>query len=424
MLTLLVALSLTLITCCVGQQFYVYDWANSLDTYPSNENMTRWAKYKSNHGAGAVIHEEIGLYNTFSYALQRIAMSRLLTSPHRTRNASQASVFFIPYDMGVDAMIDSQTGKFKLDRHNIGHCRLTEDAIHLMTSQATEMTFKHNLHDHVVIFSISHGHPLHSSCKKFFSFCYNCTFFTTNTYPKLHEMTLYTARPWFSIPYASSWHWSDVVKELPWEGNHTRPYLITFVGSTHTENQHSNRLRARFLKQCNNSALGVHQLGQQDAHCHLVMPIEGRFTEGMEDLSVYRNSVFCLSPPGDNPARKATFDIINAGCIPVFLSHESFDEQYYLHLTKVEKQQISVTIDSKSVLKFGLNIVHKLKGIAADKEKLLTMQSKLREISPRLNYAIPPNNFDDRLVWSPPFKDAVDTLLERLLKYFNHLQLE
>lgn len=36
----------------------------------------------------------------------------------------------------------------------------------------------------------------------------------------------------------------------------------------------------------------------------------------------------------------------------------------------MEKQQISVTIDSKSVLKFGLNIVHKLKGIAADKEKV------------------------------------------------------
>ncbi len=73
-----------------------------------------------------------------------------------------------------------------------------------------------------------------------------------------------------------------------------------------------------------------------------------------------------------------------------------------------------MTIDSNSVLKFGLNIVHKLKGIAADKKKvchyyltyffgesnryrpldcqLLHMQSKLREISPRLNYAIPPSN--------------------------------
>ena len=54
--------------------------------------------------------------------------------------------------------------------------------------------FKRDLHDHVLIYSISHGHPLHSSCKKFLRFCYNCTFFTTNTYPKLHKMTLYTAR--------------------------------------------------------------------------------------------------------------------------------------------------------------------------------------------------------------------------------------
>jgi hypothetical protein len=90
----------------------------------------------------------------------------------------------------------------------------------------------------------------------------------------------------------------------------------------------------------------------------------------MEDLSVYRKSVFCLSPPGDNPARKATFDIINAGCIPVFLSHDSFDGQYFLHLSKEDKQAVSVTIEGKNVIRYRVNIVNKLRKIALDKNKV------------------------------------------------------
>lgn len=36
-----------------------------------------------------------------------------------------------------------------------------------------------------------------------------------------------------------------------------------------------------------------------------------------ESLSIYKHSTFCLCPPGDDPARKAVFDSIVSGCIPV-----------------------------------------------------------------------------------------------------------
>ena len=34
-------------------------------------------------------------------------------------------------------------------------------------------------------------------------------------------------------------------------------------------------------------------------------------------LSVYKGGTFCLCPPGDDPGRKAVFDSIVSGCIPV-----------------------------------------------------------------------------------------------------------
>ena len=43
---------------------------------------------------------------------------------------------------------------------------------------------------------------------------------------------------------------------------------------------------------------------------------------------------------GDNPTRKAVFDILVAGCIPVFLSKESFDLQYFIHLSHLQKKMI------------------------------------------------------------------------------------
>ena len=44
-----------------------------------------------------------GSYNTFSYALYRVMMSRLLRGPLRSTDASNASVVFIPYDMGISS---------------------------------------------------------------------------------------------------------------------------------------------------------------------------------------------------------------------------------------------------------------------------------------------------------------------------------
>jgi hypothetical protein len=181
-----------------------------------------------NFGAGKVVDRDIGLYNTYPYALHRIAMARLWRHPLRTLNRSEATLFFIPYDMGIDIMISNKTGKYKLDKDTIGQCPHASKAIEHLQMETT--TRKPNfLNDHVLIFSISHGHPMKGSCRKFFDYCYNCTVLTTNTYEWLQNMTKFTKRPWYSIPYASAWHYSNDIRFFPWENNDSikKKYLIT-----------------------------------------------------------------------------------------------------------------------------------------------------------------------------------------------------
>lgn len=197
-------------------------------------------------------------------------------------------------------MIVKSTGRYRLEKSNIGHCDQTEKTIQLLKAGPPQ-TFENYLHDHVVIFSISHGHPMHESCRKFFKFCFNCTFFTTNTYKWLHDYTKYSAKPWLSIPYSSAWHirTEDYPPIYPWISNH-RPYLVSFVGSLQTDSAHSNKLRARFIQQCNNTKLKDGVMWGKKPLCRVVTPQgEGRAAGIISKFTdVYRSSIFCLCPPG------------------------------------------------------------------------------------------------------------------------------
>ena len=49
-------------------------------------------------------------------------------------------------------------------------------------------------------------------------------------------------------------------------------------------------------------------------------------------LSIYKRAKFCLCPPGDDPARKAVFDAIISGCIPVIFEVATLYNQYPWHI--------------------------------------------------------------------------------------------
>ena len=60
---------------------------------------------------------------------------------------------------------------------------------------------------------------------------------------------------------------------------------------------------------------------------------------------------FCLCPPGDDPARKAVFDAILSGCIPVIFEVATLFNQYPWHIG----EQAALDIVRPRVLPSGLH---------------------------------------------------------------------
>ena len=59
-------------------------------------------EYGYNEGYG-YYDESSGLYETWQYGMFRNIYSRLIRSPYRTYNKSEATMFFIPYDSGTES---------------------------------------------------------------------------------------------------------------------------------------------------------------------------------------------------------------------------------------------------------------------------------------------------------------------------------
>ncbi|CAH2078245.1 unnamed protein product [Thlaspi arvense] len=95
-------------------------------------------------------------------------------------------------------------------------------------------------------------------------------------------------------------------------------------------------------------------------------------------------SSFCLQPPGDTPTRKATFDGIIAGCIPVFFEDQTAKMQYRWHLPEEEFSEFSVTIPKEDVVFRGVRIADVLMSIP--KEEVERLRERVIEMMPRVMY--------------------------------------
>jgi hypothetical protein len=161
---------------------------------------------------------------------------------------------------------------------------------------------RHQGADHVVMWSLGHYHPWpKNGCNVFMSeFCKHCA------------ITCYWMDPtkkdnhFISMPFPSSYHSSDTMTDIPWAfDNHKFERNITalYLGSTKTLNPDHTKIRRSMTAQCK-----AHPKCEwlQIAHSSTDSTIS-TFVQS------YRRSVFCLCPPGDDPGRKALFDIITSG---------------------------------------------------------------------------------------------------------------
>ena len=286
---------------------------------------------------GPPILPDEGLFLTWHFSLFSSLFNRMKRSKRRTFDPEKASLFIIPYDLGLDGYLDSKTCR-NSRRCTKGHPEKVQEYV-----QRMPYFDRYQGRDHAVLWSLGQYHPWPANgCDLFMrNFCEKCTF------------TCYWMDPtkadnrFVSIPFPSGYHWWDGIKEVPWhvipspesgvsdavEGNAThlvagkratlgqevdgvrgegrdlpklknslkangyvRNLTAVYLGSTQTLNPAHTKIRRAMTAQCNTST-----------ECHWKQIAHSSTDNNIADLlSIYRRSIFCLCPPGDDPARKGT----------------------------------------------------------------------------------------------------------------------
>ena len=196
--------------------------------------------------------------------------------------------------------------------------------------------------DHVLMWSLGNYHPWPRYCldimKKTCKLCLFTCYWMDGFKPENN---------FISVPFPAAYHWWDGIQDIPWELNNThapaRNYTVLYLGSTKTLNPENTKIRRAMVAQC-----------QEHSKCHWKQIAHSSKDHSIaEALSIYRKTVFCLCPPGDDPARKAVFDAIVSGCIPVIFHMETLYNQYPWHLGEETALDISVFIPG-SLLRQGI----------------------------------------------------------------------
>ena len=391
-----------------NKKFYIYDWPAYIDDVwpPDDSELHERSAYnfdfRPNNGAGKKLDNDLGLFQTWQFSLYKNALQRLRTSKHRTRDPKEATSFIVPFDMGVHSYIDHSNG---LPRLASPHGWQAQNLLRAH-SKDTEGFWKNGGHDHFVFLSVTAYQMVGIGTKTFFmQICQNCTTVTIETSPTKTSIKGRSRKYWYAVPYPSSFHWHENIKTLPWEVDGERHLLALFIGSLKTSQPNSNHLRRILNSHC------------QEPECKWVKTAHAcsGVIKQQDNMLLLRKSIFCPAPTGDSITRKSIFDSLVAGCIPVLFSRASIS-QYMWHVPESQIDSISIYIPLADIVNDGKNFIDVLKSVPADTVK--SLQANIRRIAPTLQYAIVPEKYGNGTsgeTWDPPFPDAADVIIRRIL---------
>ena len=330
-------------------QFYVYDWPLQIQNITDKKHPER----NENFGAGPILDAETGQFNTYMHSLFPIVLHRLLQHPRRTMNPDEAEWFFIPYDLTSDAYYNGNS--------------LIKNVRELLMTSSHFMRFAGADH-----FFVDSSEPFWYDKKimttTFYRFCSRCIKFTPSTLPVPYQRwqkEFTVDHTYVHIPYTSTWHYFDCLPFQPstkpatshaivpnehkwaWEFDidARRENLIAFVGIIRKMAPSATQLRRALVKQCRvgNEKQGLERTENYDALCALRVLDKNSWKNFGNEATLYRHTTFCLLPTGDIPSRKAVFDMLLAGCIPVIFDSRQID-LYRWHLSMEEIAGVHVLV--------------------------------------------------------------------------------
>ena len=344
--------------------FYIYEWPNEItNRWPfayTHHTLSMTKESSQNNGLGQLLNISQGLYSTHQYTLYTIFYNKLLISKYRTYDPKNASIFFIPYDLGMDSTARQSDGA--LYRTNCPMMskvyELLQKSIYFQLKNGTNHFIIHSINQPMYYFT-------HLKCLKIYELCYNCMKLSIDTYSKgifnVIDKYEYLSHNWLSIPFPSNYHYNSQTKIFLWKLENTinnnyiinkektieiknemtnkinilnntiniskKRYIIAFIGTIDITSKIQKQLRIQLINEClliNNN--------NTNNNCYLNSNIKHNSnTLNNNNIHIYQNSRFCLQPGGDFPTRKGFLDSLLSGCIPIIFQSISAIKQWNIH---------------------------------------------------------------------------------------------
>jgi len=372
-------------------------------------------------------NESTSVFETWQYSLFRNVYSRLLRSPLRTRDPKEATLFFLPYDSGVEGYMTAD-GNYQGAGNAMAYSMLE-----LLRKSEEFQRFQGK--DHFMVHATSFvTQGMGNKLKHLYAYMANSTIISFETLPStlLPDGMKHVQ----AIPFTSVFHYHQSRFSIPAvdylaEGHsHHRPYFVALFAAVHTNMPSSNKLRKNMTHVCqesnHNRADPVYKSlrVKYDKLCvHQAIEGNRNLPKLHHIIEAYKRSVFCLMPQGDSPVRRGIFDAMLAGCIPVIVSGiVDVMSQYDWHFTNIDIQSAFIFIDFHGTPQqpSAGDYIRWLATVSED--EILERQEYLAKIAFQTQYSVPPGAVNRSMPttaekvrsWSPPAKDAVDVMLERL----------
>ena len=386
MLIVLFLTSLRLFITKAEKYFYIYEWdINNIFIPPTSHDMKR--NFYRNCGIGESISGRKAnsqdksfyqhTYETSPYSLFEYSLHRLANSPRRVLSPEKASIFFIPYDITHNTWYAASKPSNKLNNSvnskpfqskNVIFDDLRTPAfatkrlyniISLLNSSSDFQ--KLNGKNHFVIeddspyFEWKHNVQ---AWKDFHEFCKFCMKITPDVTDELRDKfkSIIIPTTILSAPHPSAIHYNNAVGKPPWDIslNRHNKFIVSTVGTVHKADRKATRIRQILDHQCNKHKheTFLDNSGIETVNVCYVNNLSKnsyRKFKSYDAIEIYRKSVFCLCAPGDLDVRKALFDIISSGCIPVLFNNFTLGE-YQNYIPSQEKVSILFNFNGKSIV--------------------------------------------------------------------------
>ena len=363
----------------------------------------------SDYGYGRQLYSDHGMTirDTWQFALELI----MLHSPHRTKNAAEASMFYVPYYGALASFcfprlanhqyaINFTEYASELTTFLREQSQFQDRRPHLMTLGKIERemltvgypTIPHSHRHHMIFIGIEQ--EINAEFRKFW---------------------IPDILPLIIAPYPSYGHLLRMpgttqayLKTLYHE---PRNVFIFMAASTRHSSPFRIHLLDEFAKSATHASYSEYMATQYDRSTTDSIWLKTQECSDQhenETMTWMKHSVFCLQPSGDSPTRKSFYDAILAGCIPVIFRGKS--HVIYPFERKLDYASFTVSInESEAERQHVGEILAAFKTI--HQEKVKKMQHNILKVLPLLQYSYPPDVTSEI--------DALDMILQEALQRFN-----